>query len=172
MRKLMIAAALVSTTALAVPAAAHPDHRGSHYGRYDYRDAGIERRLGRIQWQIRRAFERRWLTRHEARRLDRELDRIAQRYRHAQRYGLNRHERNRLHRQLERLERRVRHEARDRDRRWRNRDRWDRYDRWDRRDRYDRRDRRRDRDDRWDDDDDDDDDDRRRRGRRGDDDDD
>lgn len=139
MRKFVIASALIVTAATgAAPASAqyYPDNRHG----YGYRgDDRIDRQLDQIEDRIRRAADRRQISRREEYRLlnmAERLDRLEDRY---SRNGLTQWERRDLQNRLQHLRQQLRFERRD--------DRWDdRRDRWD-----DRGDRWDDRGDRWDD---------------------
>ena len=147
MRKMLITAALVSSVAVAAPAAAQWN-RG--YAEGPTRSVQVERQIENLRDRIRRAEDRDLISeREEARLLDR-LRGVAERYERFRRNGLSRGEQNELHARLQELRQRL--QAERREDRWDDRrDRWDdRRDRWDdRRDRWE--DRRGDRRDRWDD---------------------
>lgn len=145
MRKLLVSAALILSSAIAAaPAAAQYYPNDNRYG-YDRRGGQhIERQLYQLRQRVERAEDRDRLSPRERNQLLRQIygiDRLYDRYR---RNGLTRWEMQDIQNRVQHLRQRFRWERQD--------DRWDdRRDRWD--DRRDRRD-----DDRWDDDGDDDDD--------------
>jgi len=84
---------------------------------------GIRTRIHEAQERIERGIERGTFTRHEARRLNEELDRILDKIDRMKSDGhLDMRERERINRDLDRLDRdiyREKHEQHDRDRRFR-----------------------------------------------------
>ena len=140
MRTFLISAALLSSVAIAAPAAAQ--YRGYGYGDGPTRSHQIERQIETLRDRIRRAEDRDLISPREEDRLLARLGDIARRYDQFRRNGLSRREHQELQFRLQELRQRLQSERRE--------GRWeDRRDRWD-----DRRDRRDDRRDRWDDDDD------------------
>ncbi len=122
MRKFLISTALmVSTLAVAAPAAAQwaqPVPQGYAYGYNHQGDQRLLRaysmRINRLHQQIHRLGERRQLSRSEFLRLNREVDMLENRLRRASYRGLNRQEAYVIERDLARLERNIYREARDR----------------------------------------------------------
>lgn len=122
MRKFLISAALVSAAAMAVATPAEAQYRGQGYGYGEVRGGGIQRELMEIRQQIRIGFERGALTRHEARDLTRDADKIDDRLRRKSWDGLSFREREDLQRRIQNLRQRLRFERFDDqrrgDRRW------------------------------------------------------
>ncbi len=119
MRKFIISAALIGTTMVSVPAAAQYNQgRGYGYGN-DHRYAqGIERQLDQIERRIDRLYDRRQISKNEARRLSREAEQIDRLHDRYSRNGLDRGEYGDLQRRIQILRQRVMNERRDGDR-WR-----------------------------------------------------
>lgn len=123
MRKLIISAILVSTIAVAAPAAAQQrgynqerygqnDNRGQQRG-YAQQGMGIERELDQIEQRIDRAVDRRTISRSEGQRLTRQaeqIDRLHDRYR---RNGLTQQEHSDLQNRLQNLRQQLRFERQD-----------------------------------------------------------
>ena len=122
MRKFLISAALLSAAAVSVATPAAAQYRGQGYGQgYGYgefRGGGIQRELAEIRQQIRIGFERGALTRHEARDLSRDADRIDERLRRKSWDGLSFREREDLQRRIQNLRERLRFERFDDQRRY------------------------------------------------------
>jgi hypothetical protein len=121
MRKLLIvAAAALTTVAFASPAAAQYNYgRNSGYGYSQGR--GIERQLQNAQYNVRRAVDRRSISRSEADRLMREVDRIGYLYSRYGRDGLTPWEYRDLQTRLQGVNQRLQYAGRSE--RWRD-DRW------------------------------------------------
>ena len=108
MRKFLIPAILMSSVALAAPAAAQNRHAG-----YGHGGGNIERQLDQIESQIDRLRDRRLISQREARRLDNraeQIDRLHDRYR---RGGLTRYEARDLQQRIQQLRQEVRAERRE-----------------------------------------------------------
>ena len=144
MRKFLVSAALVVSTAVAAaPAAAQYYPQGNRYGD-QYRHGGnVEQQLHQIRQRIERAEDRDRISNREREQLLRQVFQVDRLYARYRRNGLTRWEMQDIQNRIQHLRQRFRWERQD--------DRWDdrRDGRYDRDDRYDRRDRRDD--DRWDD---------------------
>lgn len=117
MRKFIISAALIGATMVSVPAAAQYGQPRA-YG-YDNRyGQGIERQLDQIERRIDRLYDRRQISKNEARRLSREAEQIDRLHDRYSRNGLDRGEYGDLQRRIQILRQRVMNERRDGDR-WR-----------------------------------------------------
>lgn len=107
MRKFLIPAILISAVAVSAPAASQ------HRSNYGHQGVGIERQLDQIEQQIDRARDRRQISRDEARRLQRQADRIDNLHDRYRRNGLNQRERHDLQNRIQRLRQQFRWERRD-----------------------------------------------------------
>ena len=132
MRRFLIAAALMSSVALAAPAAAQ--YRSYNQG--PTRSQAIERQIDQLSDRIRRAEQRNLISDREEDRLMRRVANISHRYDRFRRNGLNRGEQQDIHQRIQQLRQTLqfeRREGRFEDRRDRVADRRDRFG--DRRDR-------------------------------------
>lgn len=133
MRKFLIAAAMLSNVAgAAAPAAAqyYPQARGYGYG-YN-QGQNINNQLAQLAQRIDRAYQRRLISPNEARRLQRQVDRIDWLFDRYARNGLSQSERYDIQNRIQNLRQRLRFERQE-GRYQRQNDRFDdRYDdRWD-----------------------------------------
>lgn len=107
MRKFLISAMLLSTVAVATPAAAQYNRGYGHQGQ------NIERQLDQLERQIDNMRDRRLISRNEAIRLSRQaeqIDRLHDRYR---RNGLTQREHWDLQNRVQNLRQQVRYERRE-----------------------------------------------------------
>lgn len=111
MRNFVISAILLSSVALAAPAAAQ--HRGGGYGHQPVRGAGIERQLDQIEDQIDRLRDRRLISRGEAKRLESRAERIDRLHDRYRRGGLSHYEVRDLQQRIAALRQDVRAERRE-----------------------------------------------------------
>jgi hypothetical protein len=128
MRNILISAALISAAAVAAPASAQY-YPGRDYGYdrgYDYQGQDIRARIHQLHDRIHRATQRGAISRREAFRLNREIDRLERLYQRYSYNGLNRREHFDLQQRIQNVRAQLREDRRDG--RWD--DRYDRYGRW------------------------------------------
>lgn len=121
MRKLILSLAIGSTAALAAPASAQyqnpynypPSH--PNYGGYGYQQGSqnVQQRIYQLRQRITRVIQNGRVSRNEAYRLQRDLNRIEQRYYEYRRNGLSRNEVYDLNNRIENLRQQIREDRRD-----------------------------------------------------------